>query len=159
VSGLPDGVRVRAVDAATGRALRMAVLRPDEPPGSSMYAKEDDPATVHVAVLEPAHPGVEPEDVLAVGSVMAEPHPRDPRAGDWRVRGMATRPDLRGCGLGMGVLRELEAAARQAGAARLWCNARTPAAGFYERAGWRVEGKEFEIAGIGSHLLMSTASS
>ncbi len=152
MSGPPDGVRVRAVDAGTGRALRMAVLRPDEPPGP-MYASEEDPATVHVAALGQA------EEVFAVGSVMAEPHPREPREGDWRVRGMATRPDVRGRGLGRLVLDALEAAAREGGAARLWCNARTPAVGFYERAGWRVEGEEFEIAGIGPHFVMSRASS
>ena len=152
MSGPPDGVRVRAVDAETGRALRTAVLRPHEPPGP-MYPSEEDPATVHVAALG------EDGEVLAVGSVMAEPHPREPREGDWRVRGMATRPDMRGRGLGLLVLAQLEAAAGQAGAARLWCNARTPAVGFYERAGWRVEGEEFQIAGIGPHFVMSRASS
>ena len=152
MSGPRGGVHVRAVDAETGRALRMAVLRRHEPPGP-MYGKEDDPATVHVAAFG------EHGEVLAVGSVMADPHPREPREGDWRVRGMATRPEMRGGGLGGLVLDALEAAAREGGAARLWCNARTPAVGFYERAGWRVEGEQFEIAGIGPHHVMSRASS
>jgi GNAT superfamily N-acetyltransferase len=152
VSGLPDGAWIGAVDAGTGRALRMAVLRPHEPPGP-MYAKEDDPATVHIAALD------EDGQVLAVGSVMADPHPREPREGDWRVRGMVTRPELRGRGLGLLVLAELEAVARRGGAERLWCNARTPAVGFYEGAGWRVEGEEFEIAGIGPHFVMAKTAS
>jgi hypothetical protein len=37
----------------------------------------------------------------------------------------------------------------------VWCNARTPAAGFYGRAGFATEGEEFELPSIGPHFLMS----
>jgi len=114
-----------------------------------MYAGEDDPATLHFAALGPSG------EVLAVGSVMAEPHPRDPREGDWRVRGMATAPELRGLGLGARVLQALEDAARERGARRLWCNARSGAGAFYERAGFVAEGEEFELPDIGAHFVMS----
>jgi GNAT superfamily N-acetyltransferase len=151
VSGPPAGVRVAAVDALAGRELRMAVLRPGEDTREPMYELERDPATLHVAALG------EGDEVLAVASAMAQGHPREPREGDWRVRGMATRPDRRGRGLGALVLAAIEDAARERGALRLWCNARTPARGFYERAGFRAEGEEFEIPGIGPHFVMSKA--
>ncbi len=151
MSGAPARVRVLAVGAHEGQALRMAVLRPWQSPGESMYAGEDDPATAHYAALG------EDDAVLAVGSVMAEAHPREPREGDWRVRGMATRPDLRGRGLGGLVLDALEGHARERGGRRLWCNARTGARAFYEQAGWSVEGEQFEIAEIGPHFLMAKA--
>ena len=142
-------MRVVAVDAQTGRELRIAVLRPEQDPGEPMYARERDPATLHFAARG------EDGEVLAVGSAMLEGDPREPRPGDWRVRGMATDPQRRGRGLGTLVLAAIEAAARERGAARLWCNARTPARGFYERAGFTVEGEEFEIPGIGPHFVMS----
>ena len=63
-----------------------------------MYAQEGDPDTAHYAAL-----GADGA-VLAVGSVMGEGHPHEPRDGDWRVRGMATEPELRGHGLGKLVL-------------------------------------------------------
>ncbi|MCW2985645.1 MAG: acetyltransferase, family, partial [Conexibacter sp.] len=44
--------------------------------------------------------------------------------------------------------------ARAQGASRVWCNARTPARGFYERAGFVAEGAEFELPQIGPHFLM-----
>jgi len=149
VSQAPAGVGVHRVDAQRGRALRMAVLRPAQAPGEPMYASERDPRTAHYAALDGAG------GVLAVGSVMAEAHPREPRAGDWRVRGMATRPELRGRGLGALVLDALERHARERGGRRAWCNARTPARAFYERAGWSAEGEEFEIEEIGPHFLMA----
>ena len=114
-----------------------------------MYALEEDAATLHFAAE------LEDGEVLSVGSVMAEAHPLDPRPGDWRIRGMATRPDLRGRGLGSRVLDAIERAARERGAARLWCNARVGASAFYRHAGFAAEGAEFEIEGIGPHFLMS----
>ncbi len=149
MSAPSTGVAVRAVDAPRGRELRMEVLRPHQPAGEPMYPLEDAPATAHYAALDPAG------EVLAVGSVMAEAHPRHPREGDWRVRGMATRAALRGAGLGGMVLAELERHAREHGGSRVWCNARTGARRFYEGAGFHVEGGEFEIPGIGAHLVMA----
>ena len=144
-----EGPPVERVDAAAGRALRIAVLRPHEPDGRSMYPLEEDPGTLHFGVLGA---GGAP---LSVGSVMAEPHPRDPRPGDWRVRGMATVPGRRGEGLGAAVLGAIERAAEERGAARLWCNARSGAVRFYQRAGFVTEGEEFELPSIGPHFLMS----
>jgi GNAT superfamily N-acetyltransferase len=142
-------VRICAVDAAAGRPLRMAVLRPGESADEPMYPLEGDPATLHFAAIG------DREEVLAVGSVMPEAHPRDPRPNDWRIRGMATRADLRGSGLGASVLEEIVRVTRERHGVRLWCNARVGARGFYERAGFRIEGQEYEIAGIGPHFLMS----
>jgi predicted GNAT family N-acyltransferase len=36
----------------------------------------------------------------------------------------------------------------------VWCNARTPARGFYERAGFAAVGEEFALPDIGPHFLM-----
>jgi GNAT superfamily N-acetyltransferase len=149
VSGASARRRVVAVGVQEGRALRMEVLRPWQSPSEAMYAREGDASTAHYAVLG------QDGEVLAVGSVMADPHPLAPREGDWRVRGMATREDLRGEGLGSMVLGALEDHAREAGGRRVWCNARTAARPFYERAGFAVEGEEFQIEGIGGHFLMS----
>jgi ribosomal protein S18 acetylase RimI-like enzyme len=67
---------------------------------------------------------------------------------------MATDAGARGRGLGGAVLAALIEHAREHGAARVWCNARTPARAFYERAGFHVTSEEFEIAPIGPHFVM-----
>jgi GNAT superfamily N-acetyltransferase len=146
----PGEVEVVPVAVGVGRALRMSVLRPHESDDGPMYPLEDDPATAHFAALAG-------EQVLAVGSVMADGHPHNPAPGDWRVRGMATVAEWRGQGLGARVLAALETHAGEEGGRRLWCNARIGARVFYERAGWLVEGGEYEIPGIGMHLLMTKA--
>src|ERR1019366_1618169 len=64
----------------------------------------------------------------------------------WRLRGMAVRADKQSSGIGGQLLRELERIVQLENQGRLlWCNARTPAVEFYERAGWIVVGEEFEI--------------
>jgi GNAT superfamily N-acetyltransferase len=139
---------VRAVEVSLVRPLRASVLRPGRPPESSVYPLDEDPRTIHVAAILGGR-------VVSIGSAMPDGHPREPRPGDWRIRGMASEPGLRGRGLGGRVLARCERHVREHGGRRLWCNARIGARSFYERAGWMTEGEAFEIAGIGEHLVMA----
>ena len=136
-------IEVRAVPLADTRALRRQVLRPhqtvdelahDEPPGAVAFG------------------AFEGDELVAVGLVGPDGEP-----GDWRVRGMATRPHARGQGAGTAVLSTLVAHAIAHGATRVWCNARTPALTLYERAGFVVASDEFEPPHIGPHYRMELA--
>jgi GNAT superfamily N-acetyltransferase len=141
-------MRTMAVDARIVRPLRGQVLRPGQPADQLVFPADDAPETLHVAIVEGGR-------VLGVGSVMRDSHPRDPRPDDWRVRGMASRPEVRGRGIGAALLAHCEAHTREHGGARLWCNARTAAQSFYEHAGFTAEGDKFDIPSIGPHYLMS----
>jgi GNAT superfamily N-acetyltransferase len=140
-------MRARAVDAVVVRPLRGEVLRPGQPPDQLVFPGDDEPETLHVAVVSGGR-------VLGVASVMRDAHPREPHPGDWRIRGMASRPEMRGRGIGAVLLARCEAHAREHGGARLWCNARAAARGFYECAGFTAEGEVFDIPPIGAHYLM-----
>lgn len=139
---------VCAVSADAVRPLRGRVLRPGRPAHELHLPGDEREDTLHVACLRD---GV----VVGVATVIADRHPRDPRAGDWRIRGMATAPEVRGTGIGAQLLERCLAHARSHDGGRVWCNARSGARGFYERAGFAVEGEEFEIPGIGTHVVMS----
>jgi ribosomal protein S18 acetylase RimI-like enzyme len=138
----------RAVSADRVRPLRRQVLRPGQPDAALVYAGDEDPETLHAAIVLDTV-------IVGVASVMRDPHPRDPQAGDWRIRGMASAPTLRDCGVGSALLRACDVHARERGATRLWCNARVRARTLYERGGLVVEGERFEIATLGTHYLMS----
>jgi len=134
---------LRPIPLERTRPLRRAVLRPyltvdelaaHEPTGSVAFGAFADGALV------------------AVGLVGPEGEP-----GDWRVRGMATRPDTRGRGAGSAILQALVQHAIERGAARVWCHARTPARTLYERSGFVVASEEFEPAQIGPHYRMELA--
>jgi ribosomal protein S18 acetylase RimI-like enzyme len=132
----------REISGAQTRALRQAILRPHESV-AQMAADEADGAYA-AGAFDGAR-------LIAVGLVAPSPERGD---GAWRVRGMATSPDARNRGAGRAVLDALLAHASAHGATRLWCNARTPAQRFYERAGFRVCSEVFEIAPIGPHVVM-----
>ena len=131
---------IRPVALARTRALRQAVLRPHET--LAQLAAHEPPDAFAVAAFDGGA-------LVAVGFVA-----RDGGPGDWRIRGMATAPAARGRGAGTAVLDALLRHAVDAGARRVWCNARTPARSLYERAGLRVVSDEFELPMIGPHLVM-----
>ncbi len=142
-------IDLQAVPAASVRTLRAALLRPGQAPQRLVYPGDDAPDSLHLAARDAAG------ETVGIASVMAEAHPRDPAASDWRVRGMAVVPELRGGGLGASMLGRCERHARAWGGRRIWCHARVAAQGFYERAGWQVESEVFDVEDIGPHVIMS----
>lgn len=119
----------------------------------------------HQRVFECSHPSDYTHDALHVGATVAghlasvatiarEPFGEDPSDTDWRVRGMATLPEAHGLGLGGLLLETCIKHAEQRGARLIWCNARTPAVGFYRRFGFEVHGTEFQLPNIGPHYVM-----
>jgi len=131
---------LRSLPLAQTRALRRDVLRPYMPVEELASHEPTD------AVAFGAFDGGE---LVAVGLVGPEGEP-----GDWRVRGMATKPEARGRGAGTRVLDALVQHATAHGARRVWCNARTPALSLYRRAGFEATSEEFQTPRIGPHYRM-----
>jgi predicted GNAT family N-acyltransferase len=142
-------VTVDEVPAELTYALRRAVLRPDG--GEIGWAGDEDAATFHLAART--------ADGAVTGIVRFSPADCPYRTGAraaWQLRGMATEPAVRGTGTG----RELVVAGLRLVASRggdqVWCDARVPAVGFYERMGFTVVTEPFEKPGIGPHVGMVT---
>jgi GNAT superfamily N-acetyltransferase len=133
-------LELRAIPLAQTRALRRDVLRP--------YLTVEQLAE-HEPEDAVAYGAFDGNELIAVGLVGPEGEP-----GDWRVRGMATKPDGRGRGAGTKVLQALVQHATAHGATRLWCNARKRALSLYERAGFEATSDEFETPRIGPHYRM-----
>ena len=142
-----DGVTVDEVDAEVTYELRGAVLRPNG--GEITWAGDEDPATFHLAARTP--------DDRVVGVVRFSPAPcpwRPLAAAPWQLRGMATDTMVRGNGAGRALLEDGLARVGARGGDLVWCDARTTAAGFYERFGFTVVTDEFDKPGIGPHVGM-----
>jgi len=146
--------RIDQVPATATWPLRQAVLRPHQTVEEMGLPDDDHPLTVaFVAVndrgeivgtarVAPADPPASIEDCAPTGSPV------------WRLRGMATRQDLRHQGIGGAVLnRTMEYVADQGGGL-LWCSARVPAVNFYLWAGFTPHGQPWDEPDIGPHLLM-----
>jgi predicted GNAT family N-acyltransferase len=67
---------------------------------------------------------------------------------------MATDMAVRGSGAGRAMVEDGLQRVGSRGGDLVWCDARTSAAGFYERMGFTVVTEEFEKPGIGPHVGM-----
>jgi len=73
-----------------------------------------------------------------------------------QLRGMASAAELQGGGVGKLLLQTAESFIKQnSDIKQLWCNARKIAIGFYQKQGWQIASKEFNIPGVGPHQKMT----
>jgi GNAT superfamily N-acetyltransferase len=115
-------------EIAAYRDLRWRVLRAPwgRPRGSELDGLED--GAIHRVAVE-----------RAAGRVIGAGRAHFNTPAEAQVRGMAVEEAWRGRGVGAALLRDLEAAARAAGAVRMILSARDAAAPFYARHGYAVE--------------------
>jgi GNAT superfamily N-acetyltransferase len=137
-------VRVAGLDSV--RELRHRLLRPHQAPEALVYGGDDAWDSLHIGAYID-------RDLIGIASIVREPPPwgSDERA--WRIRGMATMPEVRGYGAAL-LERCLEHASEHGGTL-VWCNARVDAVGFYRRLGFEAQGEPFDVPPIGPHLLMT----
>ena len=141
---------VRPISADELIDLRHRVLRAALPRESAIFDGDLEPTTAHVGAFD--------DEGRLVGCVTLVRRPTPEGAAAWQLRGMAVDAEHRQSGVGAALLRALDAhVAGSDGPRQLWCNARVPAVGFYERHGWRVASETFEIPTAGPHRVMTKA--
>ncbi len=139
---------IRLIAPEDTHAMRQRILRPHQALAEMEYPGDRDPDTAHWGAFDG-------ETLVGIASIYREPWKVDPGPGDWRLRGMAVDESVRGGGVGAKLLKACNGHIRQRGGARLWCNARTPAQGFYERFGLTTRSDVWEEEGIGPHIVMA----
>jgi predicted GNAT family N-acyltransferase len=137
---------VKRVTANDVYPLRHRVLRPNQTMADCIWAQDSEAHTAHFAAEINGQ-------IIGIASIAISPREGDP-PNTWRLRGMATVPELQGQGVGAQVLSACLVHAKSCGGTLMWCNARTKALTFYLRHGFETVGEEFEIKGIGPHYVM-----
>jgi GNAT superfamily N-acetyltransferase len=142
---------VERVDPEDTLALRQQVLRPHQTFEELRLAGDPHPDAGHFAVR------IRDGEVVGTAVVWPErpPWPSDESVRAWRLRGMATAEGWRGRGVGSSVLAAVLDHVAARGGGLLWCNARVPAVAFYERAGFRTRGEQWDEPAIGLHIAMT----
>ena len=138
-------LEIRPADLAGVREVRAAILRPHERPEDLVYGGDEAVGALHLGAFQDGR-------LVAIASIAPEPPPGVEETAAWRIRGMATAPELRGRGIGGTLLESCVEHARGHDATLVWCNGRIAARAFYERHGFEVVRGPFEMPPIGSHV-------
>jgi len=135
------------VTAAETRPLRQRVLRPHQRVEDVALAHDDDADALHLGAFVD---GV----MVGVATVHREPAPGTTDTSAWRLRGMATDPEVRRGGCGTKLVAGCVEHAKAHGATRMWCTAREGAKAFYDALGFTTVGERFDVPDLGPHYVM-----
>lgn len=125
-------MEIRQITAKDTWAIRHQVMWPDKP---FDYVKlEEDEQGLHFGVYDG-------NELVSVISLFMD-------GDEAQFRKFATRTEVQGRGYGTALLRHLASEARIYAIRRLWCNARTAKAAFYEKAGFHKTDKTFKKDGM-----------
>jgi ribosomal protein S18 acetylase RimI-like enzyme len=145
---VPDELALRFIELsdplfAQELSLRHRVLREPLglPPDAVRFPFEDE--SLHLCAL--LHGQV-------VGCVLFHPEP----GGGGRLYQMAVDPAHQECGIGRMLVEALEQRLRRDGVERIHLHARTPAAEFYRKLGYRAQGEPYLEVGL-EHIMMARA--
>jgi GNAT superfamily N-acetyltransferase len=139
---------LRQIDLDAARGLRHQLLRPGRPADELVFPGDEEADSFHLGAFEE-------ERLVGIATVIRESPPGEGDDRAWRIRGMATLPEVRGRGYGGLLLERCVEHAVNHGGRVLWCNARAGAVGFYRRFGFVTHGDVFDIPDLGDHYLMS----
>lgn len=110
---------------------------------SDEFAGDHEPTTHHFGAF------IDNGRCIACASFMRQPIDDHPA---WQLRGMATAPPWRNCGIGAALMDfALSELARTGDIRLVWANARTSAVDFYLHHGWQTITDPFMIPGVGMH--------
>jgi len=145
-------IEIRRVGVEKILDLRHRILRAGLPRQSACFEGDESKTTLHFAALTADASGQLAGQVVGCLSLMLNSFEAEPA---WQLRGMAIDEPHQGRGIGRQLMIWAEkAAAAEGKAGWLWCNARLPAAGFYQKQGWTAASEVFEIPTAGPHIKM-----
>lgn len=147
-------MEIHAIPAVATRPVRFEVLWPHRGEVIACSLPEDEAShALHLGAYRPDG------RLVGVCTLLQEAPERFPEvlpsgAHPYRLRAMATLPEVRGLGVGRALVDRACAEATARGANFLWFDARRVAYGFYERLGFAYLSDAFQIAPIGEHRVM-----
>ena len=140
---------IRSLKASQTYPLRQQILRPGYRIKDCCFPEDELETSRHFGAYQA-------DKLVGIVSVLNVPEPLSSNKSehDWQVRALATLPSVRGKGYAAALIDAAEHYVRKQSGRKIWCNARYAAAGFYQKQGYFIEGKPFEIAHIGQHFRM-----
>ena len=141
-------IEIRPITARQTWPLRSRVLKPYLKPEECANPGDDDALTLHLGAFFES-------ELQGIATFLPEAHPFFTESVQpYRLRGMASAPELHRRGMGRALVEQGQFDLRQRGCDLLWFNAREVAFPFYESLGFKYFGEMFDLPLIGPHKLM-----
>jgi GNAT superfamily N-acetyltransferase len=139
-------ILIKEILASDTYGVRNAVLRKGKPIESCLFSGDELPTTKHFGLFY--------DDLIGIISLFKNSNALFTNLTQIQIRGMAVLQEYQGLGLGERLIQYSEEYLTAENDPLIWFNARVSAIGFYEKMGYQTIGNEFEIEGIGKHLVM-----
>ncbi len=144
-------VDIKKVDVSQIRDLRYKVLWPHlDGPDACQIPPDVEKTTFHMAALFD-------NKVVGTATLIVDINPRFEEKNQYRLRAMATDPEMRGYGVGADLVSKAIEELKKMNVKLLWCDARLIATGFYEKQDFKIKGQVYQVPKIGPHKLMYKA--
>ncbi len=143
-------MEIREITSQDTLELRLRVLRPNGSLEDCKFPGDDDSLTKHYGAFGS-------NDLIGIVSIYRREHADFSGVG-FQIRAMATHPKARGKGAGAKLLKNAEVYAFKNQANYVWANARLSAKEFYRKSEYNIDDKEFDIEGVGPHVIVSKSN-
>lgn len=127
--------------------LRHQVLRPGKPLSTARFEGDEQETTYHFAVILESK-------IQGCVSFMLKFNPKLVQKPSYQLRGMAIDANCRGQGIGRQLLEYAENQLKLNLVQLIWCNVRISSVEFYIKNAYLQIGEQFDIPGVGPHVMM-----
>ncbi|MBP6556820.1 MAG: GNAT family N-acetyltransferase [Flavobacterium sp.] len=140
-------IDIRKISAQESFIVRHPVLRNGKPIESCYFEGDELDTTQHFGLFK----NNQIEGVISLfknNNVLFEDKHQA------QIRGMAVLENNQGRGFGRLLVQHSEDILKRQNVSLIWFNARENAVGFYQKMGYEIIGKSFDIPGVGIHYVM-----
>ena len=140
-------IKIKQITTQETITVRHPVLREGKPIDSCYFDGDDSASTFHLGAFYE-------NQLTGVITVLSNNLNTINLTNHYQIRGMAVLKEFQKKGIGEALVKHAENEIKKINGNIIWMNARIAAIGFYEKLGYIIKGKEFDIPEIGLHYTM-----
>jgi len=141
-------IKIKTISSKETLTVRHPVLRNGKPIDSCKFDGDDLPTTFHLGAFYN-------DKLVGVVTILKKNNKSFFKKNQFQLRGMAVLKQYQGQGIGAVLVKQSEEWIVEQKGSLIWLNARLVAVSFYEKLGYTISSKKFEIPLVGVHYTMT----
>jgi ribosomal protein S18 acetylase RimI-like enzyme len=140
-------ITIKQITSQETIIVRHPVLREGKPIDSCKFDSDDLASTFHLGAFYK-------NQLTGVITVLSNNLSAINLPNHYQIRGMAVLQEFQKKGIGEALVNYAENEIKKLKGNLIWMNARIVAVGFYEKLGYIIKGREFDVPQVGPHFIM-----